>query len=315
MNRDQRRGSGPPGAGSPFAAAANATPAGTIADQFGAAVAHHQTGALAEAERRYRHILAHAPAHADSLHNLGLIALHGGDAASAVELIGKAIAADNRKAEYHYNIALAWRTLNRPDHVAVHLERAIEIRDDYALAHLNLGNVRREQGRLTEAIASYERALALSPNSPAARFNLANMLSEQTALGRGGRQNYRQVLALDPSHAEAHGGLGVALSSLGKPREAIPHLEQALALRPDLAGIHEELAKAYMSAGDVQSAVLAAVRALELNETADGKTLFAQCVTFANFTTDIDGRFRKLVLRALAEAWAPRANCPELASA
>jgi len=303
MNRDQRRGSGPPGAESPFAAAANAAPAGTVADQFGAAVAHHQRGALAEAERRYRHILTQVPAHPDSLHNLGLIALQGGNAASAVELIGKAIKADDRKAEYHYNIALAWRALNRPDQVAVHLERAIEIRGDYALAHLNLGNVRREQGRLTEAVASYERALVLAPNSPAARFNLANMLSEQRRWDAAAA-SYRQVLALDPSHAEAHSGLGAALSSLAKPREAILHLAQALALKPDLAGIHEELAKAYMSAGDVQSAVLAAGRALELNETADGKMLFAQCVTFANFTTDIDGRFRKLVRRALVEAWA-----------
>ncbi len=302
MNRDQRRGSGPPGAESPFAAAAHVVPAATIADQFNAAVMHHQRGALAEAARRYRHILNQVPTHADSLHNLGLIALHSGDATSAVELIEKAIAADNGKAEYHYNIALAWRAQNHLDRVAANLERAIEIRGDYALAHLNLGNVRREQGRLAEAIACYERALALAPNSPAARFNLANMLAEQRRWDAAAA-NYRQVLALEPNHAEAHVRLGAALSAEGRPREAIPHIERALSLRPDLAGAYEELAKAHMSAGDVQSAVLAAVRALELNETAEGKALFAQCITFANFTTDIDGRFRNLVRRALAEAW------------
>ena len=97
-------------------------------------------GALAEAERRYRYILAQVPAHADSLHNLGLIALNSGNAAAAVDLIGKAIAADNRRAEYHYNIALAWRALGRPDQVAAHLERAIALRGDYVLAHLNLGS-------------------------------------------------------------------------------------------------------------------------------------------------------------------------------
>src|SRR5271165_465241 len=117
MNRDQRQGSGPPGAES--SAVANAT--ATIADQFSAAVAHHRRGALAEAERHYRQILTQVPAHADSLHNLGLIALNAGDATSAVELIEKAIAADSRKAEYHYNIALAWRAQNRLDRVAAHL--------------------------------------------------------------------------------------------------------------------------------------------------------------------------------------------------
>jgi tetratricopeptide (TPR) repeat protein/2-polyprenyl-3-methyl-5-hydroxy-6-metoxy-1,4-benzoquinol methylase len=295
MNRDQRQGSGPP--------SADATPTATIADQFGAAVAHHQRGALAEAERRYRQILAQVPAHADSMHNLGLIALNAGNAISAVELIEKAIAADSRKAEYHYNIALAWRAQNRLDRAAANLERAIEIRSDYGLAHLNLGNVRREQGRLAEAIACYERALALAPHSPAARFNLANMLSEQRRWDAAAA-NYRQVLALEPNHAEAHARLAAALSAQGQPQAAIPHIERALSLKPDLAGAHEELAKAYMSTGDVRSAVLAAGRALEVNETADGKALFAHCVTFANFTTDIDGRFRKLVRRALLEAWA-----------
>ena len=298
MNRDQRRRSGP--SGPQFSAAASA---GTIADQFRAAATLHQQGALAEAERRYRIILAQSPAHADSLHNLGLIALNSGDAASAVDLIGKAIAANNSKAEYHYNIALAWRALERPDQVATHLEQAIALRGDYALAHLNLGNVRREQGRSAEAIASYGRALALSPNSPAVRFNLANILSEQRRWDAA-IPHYEQVLKLEPNRAEAHGGLATALTAIGKPREAIRHIERALALEPDFTGAYEELAKAYMSAGDVDSAVRAAGRALELKETPAGKALFAQCAIFAGFSSDPDGRFRKLVRRALVEAWA-----------
>jgi tetratricopeptide (TPR) repeat protein/SAM-dependent methyltransferase len=273
-----------------------------IANLFAAAVALHQKGAIADAERRYREVLALAPDHSDSLHNLGLIALSQGNAAAAAELIAQAIAANDRKAEYHYNIALAYRALGRLDDVAAHLQRAIGIRGDYAPAHLNLGNVRREQGRPAEAMACYERALALSPQSAAARFNLANMLTEQRRYDAA-IANYRQGLALEPNHAEAHSGLGVALAGQGKPREAVPHLERALALKPDLVGVYEELANAYMSAGDVSSAVRAASRGLEVNETAAGKTLFAQCVTFANFTSDSDGRYRKLVQRALVESW------------
>ena len=298
MRRNKQRGSGPHK--SPFAAAANG--GDTITTQFGAAVALHRSGALAEAERRYRMILTQVPTHADCLQNLGLIALNGGNAKVAVELIDKAIAADDRKAEYHYNIALAWRALDCPDRVVAHLQRAIALRSDYALAHLNLGNVRREQGQLPEAIACYERALAAAPNSAAARFNLANMLAEQHRFDAAAA-NYRQTLAFEPSHAEAHSGLGVALLALGHPREAIPHIERALSLKPDLAGSHEELAKAYMSAGDVESAVLAAARALELNETESGKALFAQCMMSAHFTQDADGRFRKLAGRALVEGW------------
>ena len=257
--------------------AASPLAGGTPASLFAAAVAQHQAGAFAEAERRYRYILSLYPDHADSLHNLGLLALQSGNAASAAELIGKAIKLNNRVGEYHYNIALAWRGLNRMDQVATHLQRAIELRPDHALAHLNLGNVRREQGRLADAVACYERGLALNPNFAAARINLANVLAEQ---GRweAAVAAYRQALALEPNHAEAHHRLGKALMALGKVGEAIAHFEATVALRPDLTAGYEGLSAASLTVGKLDVAVHAIARGLELNEKPEAKTLFAQCV-------------------------------------
>ncbi len=303
MNRKQRRAAGAPGAKPALGSAGNAAAASTLAQLFGAAVAQHRSGALADAENRYRHILSLFPDHADSLHNLGLVALQGGNATSAVELIGKAITLNERTAEYHFNIALAWRALNRLDGVAAHLERAIALRSDYALAHLNLGNVRREQGRAADAAACYERAIAVDPKSAAAYFNLANVLLEQgrrdAALDR-----YQQASVLEPNNPEVQGRFGAALMTQGKPREAVTQFERVAALRPNQHAAQEDLAKAYMAAGEHEAATRAAARALDLNETAQGKALFAQCVKFARFTGD-DERSRALLLRALSEAWAP----------
>ena len=189
--------------------------------------------------------------------------------------------------------------------MAAHLERAIALRGDYALAHLNLGNVRREQGRLAEAVACYERALALSPNSPAARFNLANMLSEQQRFDAAAA-NYRQVLALEPNHAEAHGGLGAALSGARAAARGHHAISSGrLALKPDLAGAYEELAKAYMSAGNVAIRRLGRrPTPLELNETRCRQGPVRAMRDLCQFHLDPDGRFRKLVQRALVEAWA-----------
>jgi SAM-dependent methyltransferase/Tfp pilus assembly protein PilF len=258
MNRQQRRAARRSGTGSDD----------TIAGLFNAALASHQAGALADAERRYREVLARVPGHADSLHHLGLIALQSGNATAAVELIGKAIAANDGVADYHYNIALAWRGLNRNDHVAAHLERAVALRGDFALAHLNLGNIRREQGRSADAIACYERAVASDPNLLPARFNLANCFAE-----------------------------------LDRWDAAIAHFNEVLARDPNNAGAYGGLAPAAMAAGDVKLAVLAASRAVELNETPQTKALFAQCVGHVQFTSDTGGRFRKLVRRALTEGW------------
>jgi tetratricopeptide (TPR) repeat protein/SAM-dependent methyltransferase len=302
MNRKERRASRADGAKPARGSATSAPGSESVAGLFGAAVAQHQAGALAEAERRYRYLLSLYPDHSDSLHNLGLLALHGGNASSAVELIGKAITLNERVAEYHYNIALAWRALSRMDLVAAHLQRAIELRSDHVLAHLNLGNVHREQGRLAEAAACYERVIALNPNSAAARFNLANVLSDQRRWDAA-VACYRQALALEPNHAEAHCRLGAALMAQGNTSDAIPHLETAVIQQPDIPGGYENLSTAYVSAGKLDLAVHAIARRLELRETPEARVLFGQSLRFVRFSAD-DKRLRILVFRALTEAWA-----------
>ena len=96
--------------------------------------------------------------------------------------------------------------------------------------------------------------------------------------------------------------LGVALMAQSKPGEAIHHFEYVIALKPNLPSAYEDLAKACLAAGHLKLAITAASRALALEETAQTKTLFAQCVKEARFTAD-DGRIRKLMVRALSETW------------
>jgi tetratricopeptide (TPR) repeat protein/SAM-dependent methyltransferase len=274
----------------------------TIADLFAAAASCHQAGDLPQAERQYRQILARVPDHADSLHNLGLIALHSGNAAAAADLIGQAIARNGGIAEYHYNLALALRPLNRSDDAAVHLERAIAIRGNYALAYLNLGNIRREQGRLNEAVTCYERVIALHPAAAAPYFNLANIAAAQGRFDDAAVR-YREALRCEPNYAEAHAGLGAALLAQRNAVEAISHLRRALALDPKLTGAYHDLAKAFLAAGDLESAIDTSTQALATAETEQNKTLFAQCIKYAQFTTDNE-QFRGLLLRAITEGWA-----------
>ena len=111
MSRKERPGAGPFGAAPVHGPAAAPLVGGTPASLFAAAVAQHQAGAFAEAERRYRYILSTNPDHADSLHNLGLLALQSGNAASAAELIGKAIKAQQpgRRISLQHRAGLALR--------------------------------------------------------------------------------------------------------------------------------------------------------------------------------------------------------------
>jgi 2-polyprenyl-3-methyl-5-hydroxy-6-metoxy-1,4-benzoquinol methylase len=115
-------------------------------------------------------------------------------------------------------------------------------------------------------------------------------------------RHYRHILTLFPNHAETHRGLGAALMAQGKANDAIPHFGHVIALNPTEHAGYEDLGKACLGAGQLKLAIGAASRAVELNETAETKTLFGQCVRDARFTAD-DGRIRKLILRALSEAW------------
>lgn len=229
------------------------------------AISQHRAGQLAEAERTYRQILARDPGNADSFHLLGIIAHQRGEHEQAVDLIGRAIA---RKpfAPFHYNLGLALAALNRTAEAATQFEKAIALNPNYAEAHASLGDARRDQGRLEPALASYERAAALKPS------------------------------------AENENKAGATLLRLGRIAEAVARCERAAAMNPALAEAQTNLARAYLGAGRLVEATASAVRALELRETLQAKSLFVQCVRNTRASGEIS-RLRGLILRGLTEPW------------
>src|SRR5215212_1085440 len=101
-------------------------------DAFIAAVRHHQAGQFAEADRLYRQVLAAEPHHLHALHLCGALAHAAGRNDEAVDLIGRAIALDGQIPEFHYNIGLALRALNRPQEASDHWKRAVTLKPNFA---------------------------------------------------------------------------------------------------------------------------------------------------------------------------------------
>jgi SAM-dependent methyltransferase/tetratricopeptide (TPR) repeat protein len=141
-----------------------------------------------------------------------------------------------------------------------------------------------------------------APQTLAELFRAALAQHKIGALSEAERR-YRYILSLAPDHAQSHGMIGVTLLTQGKTNEAIPHLERGAALKPNLPGAQDDLARAYMAAGRPELAIVAAARALELDETERRKALFAHCAKLVVFDRD-DGSVGELVLRALTEGWA-----------
>jgi tetratricopeptide (TPR) repeat protein/2-polyprenyl-3-methyl-5-hydroxy-6-metoxy-1,4-benzoquinol methylase len=223
---------------------------------FKSAIRHHQAGQFADAERIYRQILAANPSHFGSLHLLGILAHQAARHDAAIDLIGRAIACNDRVPECHYNMGLALAAAGRMQEAAAEFATAIALKDDYAEAHMNLGNAYKSLGRGEEAIASFERALALKPNVAELHYNRANVFAEKGDLGRA-KIGYERALALKADYAEAHSNLAIALIAQGQFDDAVAHHRRALALNPNLVQAQVSFGNALMVQGRLEDATAA----------------------------------------------------------
>ena len=98
--------------------------------------------------------------------------------------------------------------------------RAVELEDDHAGAHLNLGRLLHEAGDL-----------------------------------RGAERHYRRALDADPEDATAAFNLGVALEDQGRAGDAIAFYERAVACDPDFQDAYHNLVRLHEVAGDKAAAL------------------------------------------------------------
>ena len=115
----------------------------TVAEALELALRHHHAGRLREAELIYRQVLQADPCHADALHLLGVVMYQQGQAAVAVDLVGKAVAYRPQDAGWHSDLGPAYQALGRLEEALACQEQALRLQPDYAPAHSNRGHVGR----------------------------------------------------------------------------------------------------------------------------------------------------------------------------
>jgi tetratricopeptide (TPR) repeat protein len=258
----------------------------------------HQRGALDQAARLYRNVLASQPDHADALHLLGVVAYQQGDYVRAADWIGRAIARNGRVAAYHANLAEVYRALGQLDRAigscraallldpryaeaannlglallqqgqfaaaADHFQAALRLKPEFALACNNLGNALRLQNDLAGALAHFRQAVQLDPNLVEAQSNLGQMLLEHRQLPEA-LIHCREAVRLRPTFAEAHGNLGNVLRELGRLAEAKDCYAEALRLNPNLAMLHNNMGQALQEEAKLEDALAWYQRGLQID--------------------------------------------------
>jgi len=212
-----------------------------VADAFGLAMKLHRAGHLDDAQMLYERILAAAPAHADALHFLGVLAHQRGRAGEALELIRRSIAQAGGVPDWHNNLGNVLLESGRVDEAAAAYEQAARLAPQRADIQNNLGVLRREQKRFEESEAAYRRAIALDPEFVDAHTNLGNLL-HSTNRDEAAMVSYCEALALKPANVRARQALGMAYYTLGRFEEATKVYAEWLRDEPDSPEARHHLA-------------------------------------------------------------------------
>ena len=225
----------------------------SIPEALAVAVEHHQAGRLQDAEHIYRQILRADPNHADALQLLGAIATQVGNHEVAVDFITRAIEVNPDAPNFHSNLAVAYRALEKLDEAEAAIRRALQLEPDYAEAHFNLANTLQAKGKLDEAAASYRQALRVKPDYAHAQNNLGNVMTEQ---GRHEEAEaaYRQASRLNPDYAHAHNNLGNSLAKQARHKAAEDAYRRALQIDPQYADAFHNLGNTLVAEGKLDEA-------------------------------------------------------------
>jgi protein O-GlcNAc transferase len=163
----------------------------------------------------------------------------------------------------HLNLAHGLRDSGDNSQAIAEYRRAIELEPRSDVGYIGLAGVLMNQGQLEETIAVCRKAIEINPNSARAYLYLGTALQAQGRL-EDAIAAYRHSIRLEPRDAQAHGFLGAALSKCGLPDEAIAAFAKALELKPDLAQIHTNIVAAYKDRGQLDEAIASCRRAMEL---------------------------------------------------
>jgi tetratricopeptide (TPR) repeat protein len=107
------------------------------------------------------------------------------------------------------------------DQAIIEYRKAVELDENYALAHFNLASALYAANQSGEAIVEYQTTIGLDANYAPAHYGLGIALSDKDQLDAAVAA-LQKATELDPKYAEAYYHLGDVLRRLGRFAEAVP---------------------------------------------------------------------------------------------
>ena len=130
----------------------------------------------------------------------------------------------------HYNLALAYISIDQKEKAIEHLRKTIELAPGFSSAYNNLGVLMIKQGKYDEAIDNFMRALAYDENNATAHNNLAFVLLKRGRLEEALSES-KKALTLQEDFTRAFYNLGIIYKHKKRFSKAKHYLGLALKKR------------------------------------------------------------------------------------
>jgi tetratricopeptide (TPR) repeat protein len=216
------------------------------------AIRLHESGDLPAAESAYRAVLKTQPDQPTALHYLGMILHQQGRSEEGLHLVRRSIALAQMVPDFHCNLAIILRDMDRLDDAVASLCKAVRMRPRYPEALNNLGDVLRLLKRLAEARTVLKQSIEIS-RTPAAINNLALVCIDEKNWAQAAQLS-KQTLQIDPGNVSAYKNLGRSLRGSGDLPASIAAWQNAVQLNSADAQAWFGLADAQHAAGQLQNA-------------------------------------------------------------
>ncbi len=175
-----------------------------MSDTLKQAMAAHQSGDAAEAERLYRLLLTQEANQPDALALLGVLCATRGAHDEAVGLVEKAITLDPSSVLFKFYYGNVLLNAKRLPEAEAAFRAVITAQPAFAEAHYNLGNTLRALGNWAGAAAAYQNAIQHRADYSEAYNNLALCFVHDKEFEKA-MQAARRSVELAPTYGD---GLG-----------------------------------------------------------------------------------------------------------
>lgn len=196
--------------------------------------------------------------------HMGVAALEQGDAESARDALGRALALNPHYADLHFHFGRASRQDGDLPQALHAFDQALCINGRYAKAHLHRGLTLYVMGRREEGVGAIRQALELERGYQGA-------LADQALAAHGAEEwaaaqaLWHQVAEMDVDNIAHHAGLASDLYRRGLYAQSVEAFREALALNPNYPDLRNGLGTALHACGDLDGAIEQFRRALEIN--------------------------------------------------